>query len=149
MLLGGHVNTCLPKWLIFKNRCNYFNSLSNRSKQWCMDRDPDFIGYAFSINLIWKHKASGHPPPPDESTYWRILHFKNALHQSTVKTITSTQLAWRRHSTVDVLKCSAKGLDILKVKIYLLEQQEAQKLWHTYTHTWHRLLGSGPDNLAS
>lgn len=149
MLLGGHVNVCLPKWLVFKTHCNYFKSLSNRSKQRWMDRDSVFVAYAFSINLVRKHKASDHPPPPDRrSTYWRALHFKNALHQSTVKTITSTQLAWHRRSTVDVLKCSARGLDILKVKIYLLQQQEAQKLWRTCTHTWHWLPGSGPDTLA-
>lgn len=148
MLLGGHVNICLPKCSVFKNHCNYFLSLSNRSKQWWMDRDPDFIGYAFPINLIWKHKASGYSPPPDGSTYWRALHFKNALHQSTVKTITSTQLAWHRLRTVDVRNCSARGLDILKVKIYLLQQQEVQKLWRTCTHTWHWLPGSVPDTLA-
>lgn len=61
-------------------------------------------------------------------TYRIELHFKNALHQSTEKAITNTQLLWHYFITVDILKCNARVvLNVLKVKIGRQQQREAQK----------------------
>ena len=55
---------------------------------------------------------------PYRCTYRIEFHLKNALHQSTVKAITNTQLLWHHFITGDTLKCNARAvLNILKVKL--------------------------------
>lgn len=87
-----------------------------------------FIHFTISVNPIWHQlmimKASA--LFSYRCTYRIELHLKNALHQSTVKAITNTQLLWHHFITVDTLKCKARVvLNILKVKISL--QWQAQK----------------------
>ena len=67
---------------------------------------------------------------PYRCTYRIQFHLKNALHQSTVKAITNTQLLWHHFITGDTLKCNARAiLNILKVKIGLQQQRLRNPQW--------------------
>ena len=72
-----------------------------------------------SVNSIWHWLMIMKPLAlfSYRCTYRIELHLKNALHQSTVKAITNTQLLWHHFITVDTFKCNAMVvLSILKVK---------------------------------
>lgn len=67
-MLGCYLRPCkyLPPQIVVVgvfNHCSYINSLSNRSEQWWEQRGPVVIGFALSINPIWKQEAFGHFSP--------------------------------------------------------------------------------------
>ena len=118
--------------LLFFNHCNYCDlsltdlSSNGRTKAW-----SSFTHYLCKphLALVNDNEAFG-TFFPYRCTYRIQFHLKNALHQSTVKAITNTQLLWHHFITGDTLKCNARAiLNILKVKIGLQQQRLRNPQW--------------------